>query len=367
MKTIRIFAFPTHGTVKRTSGVDMVRMIQPMQLLDGYKDKEVEFKVNIFDPKDDFKKKDPLSWVNVAKNYDIIYLNYLPDAWGYAAMGAMARSNNRKIVLDTDDSLWDVKKDNVAHSVYHKGSVATSNFTAMCNDVDYMTCSNSYLKNIILNETYKRADKVRVFPNYINLDLYNHKSEFKDTNTITLMHYGSSSHFEDLTTEDFAKGVDKIMMEYPNVVVKFIGAFIPKFRNRWGSRYINAFGHEDIYEWIKGRFREYIDEADIMITPLTEDKYNRCKSSIKFIETASAGKPGVWQDIRQYSEVVKNGENGFLARTQDDWYKAIKTLIEDKKLRKTMGENAFKTVKKDWQIQDHINDYASFFREVYES
>lgn len=364
MKTIKIFSFPTHGTEKRTTGVDMVRMIQPMQYLNGFEYDGYKFEVDIFDPKEELAKKQPISWINIAKNYDLIYLNYMPNAWGYAAMGAMARSRNRKIVMDIDDSLWDIKSDNTAYEVYHRGTEALNNFTAMCNDVDYMTCANSYLKNIILNETYKRADKVRVFPNYIDLDkLYTFRRKPIQRGRITLIHYGSSTHFVDLANEAFAKGIDRIMHEYPNVDVKFVGAFISKYRQRWGQRYMNAFGDEDIYKWIDNKFPEYMQEGDIMVVPLTNDRYNRCKSNIKFLETGSAKIPGVWQRIRQYEEVI-NGKNGLLAERAEDWYKAIKTLIDDEQLRYKMGEEAFKTVSEKYQMKDHVEDYAKFFIEI---
>lgn len=366
MRTIKIFAFPTHGTMERVTGVDFARIIQPMQHLDGYKLGDVEFKVTLFDPVQDGEASKKHDWISIANEYDIIYLNYLPDAWGFAAMGAMARSRGRKLVLDIDDSLWDLKVDNSAYTVYHKGSEALGNFTAMCNEVDYMTCTNPYLKNVILNNTYKTADRVKVLPNYIDLNLYKHVAKPKENDIIYLYHYGSTTHFVDLQSEGFAKGVDRIMRDYPNVRIKFIGAFIPEFKKRWGARYENAFGHADIYRWVGEFFPQFMDEADIMVVPLTDDKYNRCKSSIKFMETASAKIPGVWQYIRQYSEVI-DGTNGLLARNEDEWYEQIKKLVDSAELRRTMGENAYKTIKKNWQLKDHVKDYAEFMLKVLDS
>ena len=60
------------------------------------------------------------------------------------------------------------------------------------------------------------------------------------------------------------------------------------------------------------------------------------------------------------SEVIK-GKNGLLANYSESWYKQIKKLIDDKDLRKKMGEEAFKTTKDHWQMKDHIKDYAKFF------
>ena len=356
MSKIRIFAFPSHGTKDRTSGVDWARIIQPMTHLG----KEKGFEVYIYDPVRDEK----MDWIWVAKNFDIIYMNYTALPWAFAAMGAFARKYNRKIILDLDDDIWNLSQDNPAYIAYKPGSEGLRNFTAICNEVDEMTTTNLYLKHVITHNTNKTHDKVTVFPNYVDFKMYNHKCKFKDTNEIVLLHHGSTTHFQDLENEAFAEGVDKIMKEFPNVVFKTVGSLFPKYKYRWGQRYINAYGDGDIYKWIKDKFPGFMDETDILVVPLVENIYNRAKSSIKFIETSSAGIPGCWQKIRQYNEIVVNGVNGFLCETSEEWYKAIKRLILEKDYRKRMGKEAYLTTKEGWQIQDKVKDYANFFKRL---
>jgi len=347
---IRIFAFPSHGTEYRVSGVDFARIIQPMEHLSKHPD----FDIHIFNP------KEKMNWLEVAEKYDIIYFNYLNDAWGFAHMKIYAKHHKTKLVLDVDDALWSVLPDNQAHKVYKRGSEGIKNFTTICNEVDYMTTTSRYLKNIIRHETNQK--EIKVFPNYIDLDLYSHRSKFKDTHEIVLLHFGSTTHFIDLEENEFVLGIDKIMKEYPNVKLITVGAMMPKLKKMWGMRYENAFGDVDVYGWIKEKFPYFMDNSDIMVVPLKESTYTKAKSSIKFLEMSSAKKPGVYQDIRQYREAVKN--TGFLAKTSEDWYQSIKKLIDDKELRKQMGENAFNEVKKNWQCKDHIEDYAKWFSMV---
>jgi len=361
MKTIKIFCLPSHASKERVSGVDFTRIIQPMEHLNGWTDGEVKIKTdvwNIFD-------KNNADWRKIAKDYDVIYLNYLNQAWGFAAMGAMARKYGRNIVMDFDDNLWGILPDNTAYQVYRKGSEGIKVITSIANEVDYITCTNSYLKNAIAHNTLKRHESIKVFPNYIDLDLYKYHPRFKDDQQIQLVHFGSSSHFASLQSEEFNKGIDKILKEYPNVVFKTVGAFIPKYKMRWGARYSHSFGNVDVYKWIKNKFPLAMKETDIFVAPLTENTYNRCRSSIKFLETSSAKRAGVWQNIRQYREVVDDGKNGFLARMARDWYKAIKRLIDDKELRKQMGKEAFKTVERDWTIDAHLDAYGQFFKKVF--
>ncbi|OFW53975.1 MAG: hypothetical protein A2163_07845 [Actinobacteria bacterium RBG_13_35_12] len=353
-KPIKIFTFPSHITKQRTTGVDFARIIQPAKYLAKHPDFLVtEFNIN--------KKTD---WLWVAKNVDIIFFNYLHNPWGYAAMGAMARKHGVKLVLDLDDSLWDIATDNPAYKVFHSGSEALMNFTCICNDVDYITTTNYYLRNVIHHNTQKYHDRIKLLPNYVDFDLYNHISPFKNNYQITLLHYGSTTHFYDLASEEFEKGIDMIFKEYPNVVLKTVGALIGEYKKKWGQRYFNDFGHEDIYEWIKGRFRQFMDEADILVIPLKDNVYNRCKSDIKFLEASTAKKAGVWQKIRQYEYIPE--ECGLLANTAQEWHDQIKKLIDNVKLRKQIGENAYKMVKDCSTIQGNINYYIDFFKSVVE-
>lgn len=351
---MKIFCLPSHQTKDRTSGVDFARIIQPMQhlnIVDG-------FETTVFDI------EQTTDWKYVAENYDAIYFNYLSDPWGFAAMGAMARKHGVKLVMDIDDDLWDLHSDNSAQAVYKKGSPELNNFTMICNEVDFITCTNVYLRNVIISNTNKKADQVEVLPNYIDLDLYKHRSPFKDTNQIILTHFGSTTHFLDLNDFEFFKGVDKIMKEYPNVIFRTVGAFIPKFREKWGARYQNVFGHQDIYQWIEGKFTQYMDEADIIVVPLISDVYNRCKSDIKYLEASSAKKPGVYQKIRQYTDTIDHGVDSYLAQSDKEWYRSIKALIDAPELRKQVGAAAFAKIEETKTIQGNIHAYSDFFRRV---
>lgn len=359
---MKIYALPSHATKERYSGVDFARIIQPIEQLNGYKDVTTQ----VYDPNIEELHNAPEDWMGVMKENDIFYFNYLNNPWGFAALKVIANKEHVPVVMDIDDDIWDIHSDNVARKVYYKGSRELNNFTIICNEVDYITVTNRYLKNVVLNHTLKRPDKVVVLPNYVDLDLYKYRLPFKDTTQIQLTHFGSTTHFDDLQEEEFFKGVDRIMKEYPNVVFESVGALITKYKNKWGQRYITTYGHQDIYHWIQDpdKFPYLMEKTDIMVVPLMDDVYNRCKSSIKWIEASSAKKPGVWQDIRQYSEVIDDGRNGFLAKTADQWYTAIKKLIDDPALRKKMGEESFNDVQKDWTIQGHREDYYQFFKKV---
>ena len=360
MKTIKIFSFPSHSPRDHVSGVDYPRIIQPMKFLDGYSDGEVKFKVIPWDG----KKITYAEWQKICKGIDIVYLNYTTNADMFVSMGMAAEANGVKMVMDVDDALWHINKDNTVYDSYKPGSIGIATFNDITNYVPYMTCTNAYLKNVIVNNTKKTSDKIEVFPNTVDIELYNQVPEFKDTPDINIVHYGSSSHYTDLSDPVFIDGIDRIMMDYPNVNFLTVGSFFGKFKMKWGRRYNEEFGAINFMEWATKRFPEVMAKTDIFVAPLTRNIYNSCKSDIKRSEVATAKKPFIGQNIRQYQECITSGVDGFLVETSDGWYSTIKQLIDDKELRKSMGEKGYERTMKDRQSKDQVEHYCNFFKKV---
>lgn len=352
---IKIIAFPSFTNEKRQSGVDYVRTTLPMEELNKYPDFEVRI----------LKPNEKLDWNKTMAEYDIVFFNYLTNAWGFAEMGCMTRKHGKKMIMDIDDNIWNILPDNAVYETWKRGGKYLMNLTAMCNEVDYITTTNVYLRNAILSRTGKKIDQIKVFPNRIDLDnAYVWRKPFKDERNYVIAHFGSTTHFNSLVNDEFVKGIDRLMKQYPNLKFRTIGSFFGKFKDRWGMRYEEAPGHPDLMTWVKKRMPEVLSDVDLMVVPLSDNTYNRSKSSIKYLEASSTKLPGCWQDIRQYREVVRHGYNGMLCRTEKDWYKNIKFLIENPEERKKMGGFAYKTVEESWQMKNNIQEYVAFFQSI---
>ena len=353
---IKVFGFPSFTTKKRQSGVDYVRMVLPMTELK----KQDGFKVDIFTP-----DREEMVWDKTAEKFDVFYFNYLNNPWGFATMGAMARKNGVKLIMDLDDNIWNILSDNKAYGVWKPGGKPIRELTAIANEVDHITCTNRYLRNAIIANTDKKIEDITILPNRIDIDsVYTWRKPFKEELSITIGHFGSTTHFHSLQEEEFVKGMNKLMREYPNVKFRTIGAFIPKFREMWGRRYEEKAGSPDLMTWIKERAPEVLADVDFLAVPLNNNVYNRSKSSIKFLEASSMMIPGCYQNIRQYKKVINHGVNGMLCESARDWYKSMKTLIDNPPLRKNIAKAAYETVEKDWQMKDHVQEYVDMFEKV---
>ena len=356
MKTYKIFALPAHSFSDRTSGVDYLRVISPMKHLDGYEKDGIRYEVKVYDP----AKDGSFDWIQVFQQYDAVFFNYTTNAVGFAVMGCLAQKYGKKLICDLDDDLFNILPDNPAKEVFGTGKEGLTTVKAILGAVDHVVCTSNYLKHSIMSNANVKA--ITTIPNYIDLDVYKHRCEFKDRGYYHALHFGSTTHFHSLMSDQFCRALDRVMKEYPNFTFQTVGAFIPSFQKKWGMRYAKGFGDPDIYKWIK-MMPTLMDSADFILAPLSDNTYNRSKSGTKYLEASSYRIPGAYQKMRQYKDLILDGDNGYLCATEEDWYKAITSLIKDTKLRRSMGEKAFTAAQKH-TIQNNVYKYADMLKKV---
>ena len=83
----------------------------------------------------------------------------------------------------------------------------------------------------------------------------------------------------------------------------------------------------------------------IALIPLDDNKFNRCKSAIKYFDYALAGVPCICSDVIPYRPVIEPGETGLLcANTQQAWVSAVRSLVQDPVLRTTIATRSLARV-----------------------
>ena len=110
-----------------------------------------------------------------------------------------------------------------------------------------------------------------------------------------------------------------------------------------------------------------IRHVDINLAPLELDNpFTECKSSLKYFEAAIVGVPTVASDLEPYRKSVVHGENGYLCRTEEEWFHCISRLIEDPSLREKMGSMARKDALINWTTRAGAHHLLAALREIAE-
>ncbi|NVM05310.1 MAG: glycosyltransferase [Candidatus Helarchaeota archaeon] len=104
-------------------------------------------------------------------------------------------------------------------------------------------------------------------------------------------------------------------------------------------------------------FLKKLKEIDIGIHPLAKTPSNLAKSFGKTLNYMNAGIPCVATDIGENSKFFKDGINGFLAKTSEEWEIKLGKLIENQDLREKIANQAFQDMKKELSIENASRKY----------
>ncbi|HAJ56503.1 MAG TPA: hypothetical protein DCL35_01900 [Candidatus Omnitrophica bacterium] len=129
--------------------------------------------------------------------------------------------------------------------------------------------------------------------------------------------------------------------KYPNIYFDILGDGV----YRQALKEVVA-GFNDSHIQMKGWLSPedvpaYLGSVDIGLLPVVgETKFNLSKSPTKLFEYMACGKPVVASAVGEAKEIIRDGDNGFLARTQADFTEKLEALIADEKLGHDMGARA---------------------------
>lgn len=93
-----------------------------------------------------------------------------------------------------------------------------------------------------------------------------------------------------------------------------------------------------------------IAKFDIGIMPLPKTRHSEGKCGYKALQYMAAAVPPVVSDVGINSDIVEHDREGFVAKDLDEFYKYLKILIEDKDLRRQMGQKARQKVERCYSI-----------------
>lgn len=102
---------------------------------------------------------------------------------------------------------------------------------------------------------------------------------------------------------------------------------------------------------------------DVILHPMKNHPFNtEGKSFVKYLEAAAFAIPMISSSVFPYSEIIKHGENGMLAKDENEWKEQLQKLITDTQLRTDIGREALKYAWKNWSNNKSTMDiYKELF------
>lgn len=214
-----------------------------------------------------------------------------------------------------------------------------------------------------LAEVYLQFNKnVRVLPNCVDLRIWG-KRPFAERENVRIGWFGGSSHYEDWAM--IAPAVQRFFKDHPYAQLVIMGQRFDATLRGISPTQIEH------HPWVHTQAYPYaaqLLDLDFAIIPLKDTPFNRNKSPIKWIEMAAMEVPSVTSNIPPYSPVMDMvPDNGVFIDGEDAdlWYEGMRTLYNDKELRRTIGKNARQTVAERFDINGEYVRWANAYKEVF--
>ncbi len=281
------------------------------------------------------------------RKYDIIFVQREAFMTGSMIFERLFAMSKAKLVFDFDDAIW---RHDVSHANrklgWLKDAGKTGKIIAMS---DLVIAGNRYLADFASNFN----KNVIVIPTTIDTSVYIPEYSISVKEKIVIGWSGSMTtirHFE--------------------LAVPFLKALRNKYGDKLEFRVIGDENYSNDELGIKGLPWRREDEIvqlrkfDIGIMPIPDDEWSRGKCGLKGLQYMALEIATVMSPVGVNTEIIRDGINGFLADKEEEWVHKLSVLIEDEKLRRSLGMEARKTVEAEYSVNSQQFAYLSAFNNL---
>jgi glycosyltransferase involved in cell wall biosynthesis len=103
---------------------------------------------------------------------------------------------------------------------------------------------------------------------------------------------------------------------------------------------------------------------DVGLMPLRDDEWSRGKCGMKALQYMALGIPPVVSPVGVNTTIVRDGVNGCYARTEEEWIDRMALLLEDESLRRSLGQEARRTIEESYSARAHAPRVARILVEA---
>jgi len=332
-----------------------------------------------------------------------------------AIQAYMKAKGKKGVVIDLDDDIFSIQKDNGNYAAYHrskewfkeKGLILVTDenreeaeqvlerigggYTTIDGKqylalpvVDPKACvidqitqaSGITVSTKTLAGVYGKYNRnIQIVPNCIDFKAWGENKTMKD-GFVRIGLFGANAHYKDW--EIVKDVIEQILNEHENVIFVFnswlavkkkhdgegieqmekqayVPDFLEKLINHPRTEFYEPCEIDEWPAWLASR------GCDIGLAPLVDSNFNAGKSNLKWLEYSALKVPGVYANVPAF-ENVRHGVNGLKATKPNDYYKALRRLIMEQGLREDLAGRAYKDVRENYCAEKGAALLESFCR-----
>ncbi len=263
-----------------------------------------------------------LRLVRLAGSYDVVYMSKVQSL---RLVTMLRRGTKARLVLDFGDAVWMPRYEN-------------PEFSSLLPLVDAVTTDNeltaAYVRRFNANCT--------IVPDSPQIEMFDEmrgKVRKSAEGPVTLGWVGSQSTAYNLFV--IWEALERLFIKHPDIHLRLLGTgrdpgVLPPFEKVRYSCLESYTQAEMIREVLK---------MDIGLFPLQDVEASRVRGVLKASVYMSGEAAVVSSPVGQCAEFIKDGVNGLLAGSVDEWERKLDLLIKDKKLRLALAKGGLETVR----------------------
>lgn len=285
-------------------------------------------------------------WMHIrsVKKYNLVFIYREAFMLGTLFFEKSIKRKRIPIIFDFDDAIWlnDVSDGNKELKWLKRPSKTND----ICQMASLVITGNQYLAN----HASQFNDKVVIVPTTIDTRYHKPSGRKKIKETVCIGWTGTST-----------------TLKHYRTLIPVLVRLKEKFGERITFRVISdvsltcsSLMVENI-KWNNIAEIEQLEQIDIGIMPLPNDKWAKGKCGFKGLQYMALGIPAVLSPVGVNTEIVTDGVTGFLAGCDVEWFEKLSQLIEDGELRKKLGEAGRIVVENRFSVFANRERYLELF------
>jgi len=252
-----------------------------------------------------------------------------------------SKKHGARLVFDFDDAIW--LADMSAFNQRFRWLKSPGKIPRVLAAADLVLAGNAFLAQ------YARgfSQSVQIVPTTIDTDSYQPRTRAPDGGPVCIGWSGSFS-----TIRDFRLALPVLR----------------RLRARFGERVRfqvigdGSFRDEELgivgQPWNADSEVADLQQIDIGLMPLPDNEWSRGKCGLKGLQYMALGLPTLMSPVGVNAEIITDGKDGFLPRSDEEWERALSALIESPALRAEIGAAGRQRVIQDYSVADWRDRYC---------